>query len=101
MNIDTWGLPGGHLEANESFEECAEREILEEAGLHVRHLKFLTATNDIMPVEGKHYVTIFMKGVMCDESAQPQVCSILFRFAFVFACQCLAMCADSWSRFLK
>lgn len=70
----TWGLPGGHLEANESFEDCAHREILEETGLHIRNLRFLTATNDVMEAEGKHYVTIFMGAQLSDDSAQPEVC---------------------------
>ena len=79
----TWGLPGGHLEANESFEDCANREILEETGLQIRNLRFLTATNDIMESEGKHYVTIFMGGVCSDDTAQPQVC-VAHHVAFVY-----------------
>ncbi len=31
-----WGLPGGGLEPDESLEECAEREVLEETGIAVR-----------------------------------------------------------------
>ena len=75
----TWALPGGHLEFNESFEACAAREVLEETELEVEDMQFLTATNDVMPFEnhasgtasrlasgdkeaskGLHYVTIFM-----------------------------------------
>lgn len=41
-------LPGGHLEFNESFEECAIREVYEEAGLTLQTAEFVTATNDIM-----------------------------------------------------
>ncbi|EXJ83525.1 hypothetical protein A1O1_07148 [Capronia coronata CBS 617.96] len=50
---DTWALPGGHLEFNETFEECAAREVLEETGLVLdpESLRFLTATNDLMPLE--------------------------------------------------
>lgn len=56
----SWCFPGGHLEFNESWEECAARETLEETGLRIKNVNFATATNDIFPVEGKHYITIFM-----------------------------------------
>lgn len=71
--LGTWALPGGHLEFGESFEDCVKRELLEETALDVINLEFLTATNDVMEAEGKHYITIFMKGVLSDASAQPQV----------------------------
>lgn len=73
--IDTWGLPGGHLEFGESFETCGERELLEETGLAVRNLKYWTATNSVFKdvVPNKHYVTIFIGGTLRDEGAQPQV----------------------------
>ena len=29
---DTWEIPGGHREVNESIEECARRELIEETG---------------------------------------------------------------------
>ncbi|PWY81983.1 hypothetical protein BO70DRAFT_315497 [Aspergillus heteromorphus CBS 117.55] len=69
----TWALPGGHLELNESFEECAAREVQEETGLEVKDIRFLTATNDIMKAEGKHYVTIFVGCVLQDGSAEPMI----------------------------
>lgn len=56
----SWCFPGGHLEFNETWEECAKRETLEETGIQIKNVRFATATNDIFPVEGKHYITIFV-----------------------------------------
>ena len=56
----SWSFPGGHLEFNESWEECAERETLEETGLKISNVRFVTATNDIFQFEKKHYITLFM-----------------------------------------
>ncbi|KAG2217172.1 hypothetical protein INT45_003596 [Circinella minor] len=67
-----WQLPGGHLEFNESFEECARREVLEETNLDINNIGFLTATNDMMKTEDKHYVTIFMQAT-CQDPTQLQV----------------------------
>ncbi len=55
-----WGFPGGHLEFNETWEECAIRETIEETGIAIKNIKFGTATNDIFQTEKKHYITIFM-----------------------------------------
>jgi len=56
----SWGFPGGHLEFNESWEECASRETTEEAGIMIKNIRFATVSNDIFKNEKKHYVTIFM-----------------------------------------
>lgn len=58
---DTWGLPGGHLEWQESFLENAIRETKEETDLDVTDVEVLGVTNDIFKAEQKHYVTIYMK----------------------------------------
>ncbi len=44
----------------ESWQDCAKREVLEECNLELETPMFGHVTNDPMPKEGKHYVTIFM-----------------------------------------
>ena len=68
----TWALPGGHLEFGESWERCAQREVLEETAMDVGRCHFIGATNDIMMAEGKHYVTIFMAATSV--SGSPRLC---------------------------
>ncbi|TGO08544.1 hypothetical protein BTUL_0203g00050 [Botrytis tulipae] len=58
---NTWGLPGGHLEFGETFEEGASREVLEETG------------NLIMKEEKRHFVSIFMVGVWNGKGEGPRV----------------------------
>ncbi|KAL2011337.1 hypothetical protein VTN00DRAFT_4055 [Thermoascus crustaceus] len=69
----TWAFPGGHIERNESFEDCAAREVLEETGLTVNNFHFLTATNDIMEADDRHYVTIFVACTVNEANAQPRL----------------------------
>jgi len=67
----TWSCPGGHLEFGESWEECARREVMEEAGIRIRNIRFGTATNDIFEKEDKHYITLFM--LADHDSGEPKV----------------------------
>jgi len=55
----TWCPPGGHLEFGETWEDCANRETKEEAGIDVMNLRLALVTKD----EDKHYVSIIM---ICD-----------------------------------
>lgn len=59
-------MPGGHLEYQESFEACAIREVCEETDLEVTRLHFLTATNDILEQEERHFITVWMGGELKD-----------------------------------
>ena len=60
----SWCFAGGHLEFNESWEECAEREIAEEIGVKVKNVHFSgVVTNDFFKKEDKHYITLYM---ICD-----------------------------------
>ena len=51
----TWCPPGGHLEFNERLEECAIRETMEEAGINIKNVRFLTITNDIFKDNKKNH----------------------------------------------
>ena len=53
-----WCAPGGHIEMNETWEENARRETMEEADVEIENVRFMTATNDINNEDGKHYVTL-------------------------------------------
>jgi len=51
-----WTMPGGKLNFRESFEEAAEREVLEETGIKLKSLKVIGINNDM--VETAHFITI-------------------------------------------
>ncbi len=73
--VGYWCAPGGHLEMNETWDDNAKRESMEEAGIDIANVRFITATNDINDEDGKHYVTLhfvadWLSGVPCD--AEPE-----------------------------
>ncbi|KAL8399816.1 hypothetical protein RB594_000289 [Gaeumannomyces avenae] len=70
-----WAFPGGHLEFGESIVACAERETLEETGLHVKGVKIAGVTNSVFTDTQLHYVTLFVQCEPCDPSQelQPQM----------------------------
>ncbi|BDF69313.1 DNA mismatch repair protein MutT [Oscillospiraceae bacterium] len=53
---DTWCLPGGKQEFNETIFEGAKREVKEETALNIWNLQVFSAVDDIQP--NKHFVTI-------------------------------------------
>jgi 8-oxo-dGTP diphosphatase len=67
----SWAFPGGHLEFNESLEDCATREVMEETGLTINNIRKYTFTNDIMKEENKHYITCYLKAD-CD-TGEPKI----------------------------
>lgn len=80
-----FSFPGGHLDWNETWSECVLRELREECGENIKvlirhfdpHRKEFFVTNDIMPFDGKHYVTIFMVADWVEgepENAEPEKC---------------------------
>ena len=56
----TWALPGGHLEAGETVEACARREVLEETGLTLHAPRPGPYGSDVLADAGRHYVTLFV-----------------------------------------
>ena len=57
----TWNFPGGHLEFGETPEDCARREVMEEAGITIKTLTRGPWTNDYDPsVPDNHYLTIYI-----------------------------------------
>lgn len=53
----SYAWPGGHMEYMESFEDCAKRETMEEAGIEIQNVKFLRLMN-LKTYTPKHYVDI-------------------------------------------
>lgn len=69
----SWGLPGGHLEYAETWEECARREVKEEIGIEfTKPISHIATTNDIFKDEGKHFITVFVKTPFT--GGQPRIC---------------------------
>ena len=74
----TWCLPGGHLEFNESFEECAKREAKEEVNVDIHPEEVMSISNN--KIYDKHYVTIGVRARIIDgipRIMEPEKCDEL------------------------
>lgn len=65
----TWTMPGGKLEFGESFEEGAERELLEETGLKAGSFEVFCVNND--KTDNAHFITIGL--IAKDVLGEPKV----------------------------
>ena len=65
-----FSFPGGHLEFGESFEGCARRETIEEAGIEIENVRFLFLAN-LKHYAGKQYCHV---GLTADyKSGEPKI----------------------------
>ena len=52
---DAWYPPGGHVEENESIEECLKRELMEELNLQIRPMREVTVWPQDVQGEVAHW----------------------------------------------
>lgn len=64
---DRWGVPKGHVNAGETFEQCAIRETLEEAGIDVQLSQRLEDVHVKYKHESKTVITFLAKQI-CDRN---------------------------------
>ena len=64
-----WTMPGGKLEYEENFEECAKREVLEETGIELKNIKVICVNDN--KNEHARYVTIGFLSENCE--ATPKI----------------------------
>ena len=54
-------VPGGHIEFGESWADTAAREALEEVDVTIDNVRYVATTNDVMPADNKHYISIWVE----------------------------------------
>nr|GMD28534.1 nudix hydrolase 1-like [Ipomoea batatas] len=69
-----FSVPSGHLEFGEGFEECAAREVMEEAGLELKNIETLKVINHVFHNEAKpsHYVVLLIRAELSDPDQIPE-----------------------------
>lgn len=68
-----YSIPGGHMEAGESFEQAAMREIAEETGLELIDPQVIAVTNNLKTFkqEGHHSISVILT---CNQfNGEPQL----------------------------
>jgi 8-oxo-dGTP pyrophosphatase MutT (NUDIX family) len=98
-----WVLPKGHLEAGERPDECARREVREEAGVEAEPIAFAGVDAFTTPA-GKHvhaafFVLKFVQTVPADEPREIRWCSFgeaLELLRFDGARRIIRAAADHW-----
>lgn len=81
-HLGHWDLPGGFLNPGESLEECAVREILEETGLRIKSLSYLTSVNHIYGSQHPALTVVFkaeaanQDPVLCNENSEYTWCAV-------------------------
>ena len=70
-NHGMWTIPGGMVETFERLEDAVKREVLEETGLTVTSLEFLTVSDRTF--DGEHWASILYRcGTECEpENKEP------------------------------
>ena len=61
-NLGLWVAPGGKVEPGESPQETAQREMLEETGLHVTDLQLRSFCTEVSPLEGWQWFLFIFVG---------------------------------------
>lgn len=56
---EQYGTPGGKLEGMETFQECAERECAEEAGITIGKIRFMAVMNNLIH-NPHHFVSVIV-----------------------------------------
>ena len=67
---DSWGVPKGHINPDESVHDCARREVFEETGIDVELEDALPVVSTKYKTEHKSVVT-FLAQQICDETPFP------------------------------
>ena len=66
-----WGLPGGKVEAMETLESAAVRELREELGIEIRPQRMLSVSDQIDHERGEHWVSVVYLAAIV--SGEPEI----------------------------